>query len=252
MRGKLVDGVNANHGDRITPADAGKTYLFFLKLSEHEDHPRGCGENCYRLQIRGRQLGSPPRMRGKPRFGRGWLSLNRITPADAGKTLAVRKSICLQTDHPRGCGENNKTIKRINNEIGSPPRMRGKHTATSSIYCSFRITPADAGKTSLIPTQNIPNKDHPRGCGENGIDCGNDSTCMGSPPRMRGKRTANAESNISSRITPADAGKTYFCHFTVYRQQDHPRGCGENFGGVEIARLTRGSPPRMRGKRIRC
>ena len=50
------------------------------------------------------------------------------------------------------------------------------------------------------------------------------------------------------RITPADAGKTGIASIYSKAERDHPRGCGENFGGVEIARLTRGSPPRMRGK----
>ena len=45
MRGKLVDAVNANHGDRITPADAGKTVRAMKWHNTFQDHPRGCGEN---------------------------------------------------------------------------------------------------------------------------------------------------------------------------------------------------------------
>ena len=45
MRGKLVDGVDANHGDRITPADAGKTFFLQVYPRKTQDHPRGCGEN---------------------------------------------------------------------------------------------------------------------------------------------------------------------------------------------------------------
>ena len=33
---------------------------------------------------------------------------SRITPADAGKTAAVKLKACIQQDHPRGCGENQK------------------------------------------------------------------------------------------------------------------------------------------------
>ena len=70
----------------ITPADAGKTA--FIKISNiiEWDHPRGCGENPYTGTVLTGQLGSPPRMRGKP----------------ALKTAATRE----KPDHPRGCGEN--------------------------------------------------------------------------------------------------------------------------------------------------
>ena len=40
----------------------------------------------------------------------------RITPADAGKTLAEWFAICGVADHPRGCGENRKNEEVIKNE----------------------------------------------------------------------------------------------------------------------------------------
>ena len=65
MRGKLVDAVNANHGDRITPADAGKTFDAKDIIDCMRDHPRGCGENFTFRRNFSNTSGSPPRMRGK-------------------------------------------------------------------------------------------------------------------------------------------------------------------------------------------
>ena len=89
MRGKLVDSVNANHGDRITPADAGKTRALREQGETHWDHPRGCGENCRFPFFRVRYIGSPPRMRGKRIPNKILVFPERITPADAGKTCGI-------------------------------------------------------------------------------------------------------------------------------------------------------------------
>ena len=55
-----------------------------------EDHPRGCGENAMLVTSVATEIGSPPRMRGKPCHGLHSSDRRGITPADAGKTLAAR------------------------------------------------------------------------------------------------------------------------------------------------------------------
>ena len=86
MRGKPIFPKPYPQQYRITPAHAGKTFSPPSAFRNKQDHPRACGENCYRLQIQGRQLGSPPRMRGKlDRFNISGVH-RRITPAHAGKT----------------------------------------------------------------------------------------------------------------------------------------------------------------------
>ena len=46
MRGKapLVYDAVAEWG--ITPAYAGKSFIFFFRISREQDHPRLCGEKC--------------------------------------------------------------------------------------------------------------------------------------------------------------------------------------------------------------
>ena len=112
-----------------------------------------------------------------------------------------------------------------------------------------RITPADAGKTTLKRQRLSGAKDHPRGCGENRLMLSLQLAVRGSPPRMRGKQTKYILLLQPVRITPADAGKTGYRGGREPRKEDHPRGCGENRIPSAISAKVLGSPPRMRGKR---
>ena len=93
----------------------------------------------------------------------------------------------INRDHPRGCGENDSLNVIGNMNTGSPPRMRGKQERAVGIVQQSRITPADAGKTSCRSKELSGNRDHPRGCGENGTLWSDAQRETGSPPRMRGK-----------------------------------------------------------------
>ena len=72
--------------------------------------------------------GSPPQVRGKPLDSSFTASRDGITPAGAGKTLALY-----------GIQQG---------EVGSPPQVRGKHDATIKDGGTSGITPAGAGKTT--------------------------------------------------------------------------------------------------------
>ena len=152
----------------------------------------------------------------------------RITPADAGKTIRGVLPYNQHRDHPRGCGENEWCFTFGINNIGSPPRMRGKLNAMTTFKMWQRITPADAGKTPRKTWTSLQSPDHPRGCGENFGACQHQAMSAGSPPRMRGKPYGGGLIFLLRRITPADAGKTVKNGFLAGRTADHPRGCGEN------------------------
>ena len=100
-----------------------------------------------------------------PRF-----SMDRITPAYAGRTPGGRLAPCQSPDHPRVCGEN--PVARLTRPagVGSPPRMRGE----------------PSGLSVLI----FAKMDHPRVCGENATTSGWVAASCGSPPRMRGELSA--------------------------------------------------------------
>ena len=173
-------------------------------------------------------VGSPPRMRGKLILIPCVQPRGRITPADAGKTRGYRPRRRPRQDHPRGCGENKHRKFAHVEQIGSPPRMRGKlPLARASAICQ---------------------EDHPRGCGENPYTGTVLTGQLGSPPRMRGKRGHSDRPAQSRRITPADAGKTRDQNRIASVRKDHPRGCGENCKLRSLSMQSTGSPPRMRGK----
>ena len=148
VRGKQFRRSKIALRKRITPAGAGKTKNGRQAVQRPQDHPRGCGENCYSLQPKRSGLGSPPRMRGKLAATLSDTESPRITPADAGKTETVKGIPAAEEDHPRGCGENCSSCRDFHGVPGSPPRMRGKPGRNGAKQQAYRITPADAGKTA--------------------------------------------------------------------------------------------------------
>ena len=128
--------------------------------------------------------------------------------------------------------------------------MRGKLHEVKVAVPHHGITPADAGKTERVRIRRVAIQDHPRGCGENRKGKSNSAMRRGSPPRMRGKHLIAGILLDRIRITPADAGKTLHGLVPGVAVGDHPRGCGENPLSALSNRLQRGSPPRMRGKRV--
>ena len=114
-------------------------------------------------------------------------TVDRITPAYAGKTLRISKHRFRSADHPRVCGENNFESSKLGHVNGSPPRMRGKPLKYLMIFKREGITPAYAGKTNSGAGQSLAGEDHPRVCGENRSALSGHWHGGGSPPRMRGK-----------------------------------------------------------------
>ena len=107
--------------------------------------------------------------------------------------------------------------------------MRGKRIFDKKSIINPGITPAGAGKTFKHSIASF--------------------RLMGSPPRVRGKRSNQARLSIPCRITPACAGKTTTPCKAIAPQRDHHRVCGENFVIHYLVTSFLGSPPRVRGKR---
>ena len=66
---------------------------------------------------------------------------------------------------------------------------------------------------------------------------------------MRGKPPTLGPARWPTRIIPAHAGQTIWRHEERVRPPDHPRACGANVHDIAEQPATRGSSPRMRGKR---
>ena len=130
----------------ITPAYAGKRTPRAVGRASGRDHPRVCGEKVTKIRKGAWGRGSPPRMRGKvdvPPVTGGDLG---ITPAYAGKRSNHIWKGTTYGDHPRVCGEKQRTLAVQDEPQGSPPRMRGKALITEIRPFVVGITPAYAGK----------------------------------------------------------------------------------------------------------
>ena len=85
--------------------------------------------------------------------------------------------------------------------------MRGKVTYGRCQLRECRITPAYAGKSGYVVSNDIEFTDHPRLCGEKESAIWRHFSKAGSPPPMRGKGKGSVEKKIYAGITPAYAGK---------------------------------------------
>ena len=152
-------------------------------------------------------LGSPPRGRGK--VGHSVISTisSGITPAWAGKSLFDMVINSLLEDHPRVGGEKFQKPIDMLQDMGSPPRGRGKVLEFALVFRWCRITPAWAGKRLLPSWRDTREWDHPRVGGEKLAQESCARFRQGSPPRGRGKAGSTVSAGLPNRITPAWAGK---------------------------------------------
>ena len=195
-------------------------------------------------------MGSPPRGRGK--VGHSVISTisSGITPAWAGKSLFDMVINSLLEDHPRVGGEKFQKPIDMLQDMGSPPRGRGKVLEFALVFRWCRITPAWAGKRMPGEGKAGRNQDHPRVGGEKSYPSICSKSRPGSPPRGRGKASLGSRLRTTRGITPAWAGKrSVFLRFRFY-PRDHPRVGGEKSVLYHPGCTALGSPPRGRGKDI--
>ena len=90
-----------------------------------------------------------------------------------------------------------------------------------------RIIPAHAGNSPRQGRTPYPSPDHPRACGELGVDAARLTRPDGSSPRMRGTHRASGPRCAWRRIIPAHAGNSSSRRLLSAECADHPRACGE-------------------------
>ena len=149
------------------------------------------------------------------------------------------------------CGEKMHMLLCVPASYGSPPHMRGKGRVRHVFLPFSGITPAHAGKSSILVAHWSAVWDHPRTCGEKSGSMSNFSRCSGSPPHMRGKVPYHDNAWFLTRITPAHAGKSFARNALQTSCEDHPRTCGEKRFTLFLRHRFKGSPPHMRGKEVR-
>ena len=199
----------------ITPACAGKSRTGRFWPGIPWDHPRVCGEKPFSQLDSTVPPGSPPRVRGKGGSPHRERKATGITPACAGKSCPPQAPTFTRQDHPRLCGEKSGQGAKKKQQVGSPPRMRGKGTGGDDGTGHHGITPAYAEKRCSARTPTFRTWDHPRVCGEKNPVFPGLLLHLGAPPRVRGKACDTDTVGEAAGITPACAGKSSIQHLTA-------------------------------------
>jgi len=176
----------ARFGDRIIPACAGNARRQSSRPAPSSDHPRVCGE-CHRIPDTGLSWpGSSPRVRGMRCAEECRRPCEGIIPACAGNASVHPDLRTTHGDHPRVCGECLAADGRVDDVLGSSPRVRGMRSRSCATTPSTR--------------------DHPRVCGECGLTTAQSAFKQGSSPRVRGMLRHRLSVRRFGRIIPACAG----------------------------------------------
>ena len=138
----------------------------------------------------------------------------------------------------------------VYSNLGSHPRVREKLCDWIRVNLVVRITPACAGKTQSYWLGRCESQDHPRVCGKNFTCSASTKIALGSPPRVREKRSIPRKVDKTCGITPACAGKTPCDREDSRWIRDHPRVCGKNHKNHISVLLVIGSPPTCAGKTL--
>ena len=113
-----------------------------------------------------KNIGSPPRGRGKVLRFAQIGTVEGITPAWAGKSPIISHFRGVFKDHPRVGGEKLRGMLYRGSVRGSPPRGRGKGFHLFQRIRHHGITPAWAGKSFSVYFVCPCHGDHPRVGGE--------------------------------------------------------------------------------------
>ena len=193
--------------------------------------------------------GSSPLTRGKRHTERHHTFRVGLIPAHAGKTLWWLRNSRMVWAHPRSRGENSASALAFSRPHGSSPLTRGKLPRELVDVLSEGLIPAHAGKTPPRASACRRSRAHPRSRGENWNAMRKRSKGAGSSPLTRGKRSVTVPVNITARLIPAHAGKTYCQDCRALILPAHPRSRGENLVSAVQVGNAGGSSPLTRGKR---
>ncbi len=213
----------------LTPAWAGNTTSASRASPHTTAHPRMGGEHSQRSADVLSAAGSPPHGRGTPGATPAAASTQRLTPAWAGNTSAIRALRSPAEAHPRMGGEHREARPCGVHVVGSPPHGRGTPAARRPRRRGRGLTPAWAGNTATTWTALPARRAHPRMGGEHHRLRLRRPVRLGSPPHGRGTLARPRPRRMGSGLTPAWAGNT------------EPEGAA--------AAVTSGSPPHGRGTR---
>ena len=211
VRGKHVAARHGPIAPGPIPASAGETSSFVSRILTGWAYPRECGGNQRLASVCRAQWGLSPRVRGKPRAGRGAGPAGGPIPASAGETEIVRLIKQFQRAYPRECGGNPTGWHSATDRWGLSPRVRGKPARDYPECTRGGPIPASAGETSHRAASATIRRAYPRECGGNEHSDPYRFLPQGLSPRVRGKPQGKLTNPLRRGPIPASAGETEGC-----------------------------------------
>ena len=101
-------------------------------------------------------IGSSPRLRGtgpRPLRRPSWI---RFIPVPAGNSGLLPEDPCVDSVHPRACGEQTQAPGAIKETTGSSPRLRGTGVVARPHDLMSRFIPAPAGNRAASSARSPP------------------------------------------------------------------------------------------------
>ena len=180
----------------ITSACAEQTVGVIFVQSVLGDHLRVCGADRSTNDSQDNRTGSPPRVRSRPKGG--------------GLAMTAKVG---NTDHLRVCGADVGGGHAVASSRGSPPRVRSRHHGQQRRRREGGITSACAEQTIGRSISITKEWDHLRVCGADYTARGCAYMPLGSPPRVRSRRSGRPGPPSARRITSACAEQTvvFYC-----------------------------------------
>ena len=194
--------------------------------------------------------GTPPRARGRRHRRRVRGTDQRNTPACAGTIGRWSSPRAGSREHPRVRGDDLMVETGTRSYPGTPPRARGRRGEHRRQLLGRRNTPACAGTTVSVNEVSPAPPEHPRVRGDDVLRGNPNPGNQGTPPRARGRPQRCRQPGDACGNTPACGGTTGDRSDLAWLIPEHPRVRGDDSGSTVRRPVSRGTPPRARGRRL--
>ena len=221
--------------------------MYILSREVASAHPRSCGADEFWLWLASWAVGSSQLVRGGQSDDIPDVDSGGLIPARAGRTHREHPDRIHRTAHPRSCGADIWSLRRLVEEEkremalsqlvtssrGSSPLVRGGRRGSMGMPCGTGLIPARAGRTSDTAGRTRQQRDRLGQMGAHPRSCGADVTSRwlrvlggGSSPLVRGGRRGRLRPIRGWRLIPARAGRTSLSTPSTKGTEAHPRSCG--------------------------
>ncbi len=214
----------------------------------NQKHPHGRGEDNGLGREMSKAGETPPRAWGRQLYGCRTQRLKRNTPTGVGKTREYHIAFFDVKKHPHGRGEDLLLLCHCLLLWETPPRAWGRQARDICCIHQSRNTPTGVGKTGIFGLEQMIQRKHPHGRGEDEPNGRRLAGTLETPPRAWGRPGHIAFHLPAWGNTPTGVGKTQPIKRTGNILQKHPHGRGEDRQRCQKILPSKETPPRAWGR----